>query len=71
VTTLPNPADQPTVPLWPDAAKAFGLGRDRAFELARAGSLPFPVYKLGRSWRVPTAALRAALYLDRKQSAPA
>jgi hypothetical protein len=61
---IPDPADQPTVPLWPDAAQAFGLGRARAFELGRRGELPFPVYRLGRSWRVPTAALRRALHLD-------
>jgi hypothetical protein len=61
---IPDPADQPTMPLWPDAARAFGLGRARAFELARRGELPFPVYRLGRSFRVPTAALRRALGLD-------
>jgi hypothetical protein len=61
---IPDPADQPTVPLWPDAARAFGLGRARAFELARRGELPFVVYRLGRSWRVPTAALRRALGLE-------
>jgi hypothetical protein len=68
---LPDPAVQPTVPLWPDAGQAFGLGRTRAFELARSGGLPFPVYRLGRSWRVPTAALRAALYLDQEAARPA
>jgi hypothetical protein len=62
--TLPDPAEQPTVALWPDAARAFGLGRARAFELARRGELPFPVYRLGRSFRVPTAALRRVLGLD-------
>jgi hypothetical protein len=61
---IPDPAEQPTVPLWPDAARAFGLGRARAFELARRGELPFVVYRLGRSFRVPTAALRRALGLD-------
>ena len=62
--TLPDPAEQPTMPLWPDVGRAFGLGRARTFELAREGKLPFPVYKLGRSFRVPTAALRRALGLD-------
>lgn len=61
---IPDPAERPTVPLWPDAARAFGLGRARAFELARRGELPFVVYRLGRSWTVPTAALRRALGLD-------
>jgi hypothetical protein len=53
---IPDPAEQPTVPLWPDAARAFGL--------ARRGELPFVVYRLGRSWTVPTATLRRALGLD-------
>jgi hypothetical protein len=61
---IPDPADQPTVPLWPDAARAWGVGRARALELAREGKLPFPVYRLGRSFRVPTAALRRVLGLD-------
>jgi hypothetical protein len=61
---IPDPADQPTVALWPTAGQAFGLGRARTFELGRRGELPFPVYRLGRSWRVPTAALRRALHLD-------
>ena len=61
---IPNPAEQPTVPLWPDAGQAFGLGRARTFELARRGELPVPTFRLGRSWRVPTAALRRALQLD-------
>jgi len=63
---IPDPAAEPTVPLWPDVAKAFGLGRDRVFELARAGELPVPVYRLGRSYRVPTAALRRTLELDQE-----
>jgi hypothetical protein len=61
---IPDPADQPTVPLWPDAGRAFGLGRARTFELARRGELPVPIFRLGRSFRVPTAALRAVLRLD-------
>jgi excisionase family DNA binding protein len=61
---IPDPASQPTVALWPDAGQALGVGRAKVFELARSGQLPFPVYRLGRSWRVPTAALRRALHLD-------
>jgi hypothetical protein len=61
--SLPDPTERPTVPLWPDAGQAFGLGRARTFELARRGELPFPVYRLGRSFRVPTAALRRVLGL--------
>lgn len=61
---IPDPATTPTVPLWPTVGRALGLGRARTFELAREGRLPFPVYRLGRSFRVPTAALRRALGLD-------
>jgi hypothetical protein len=61
---IPDPADQPTVPLWPDVGRALGLGRARTFELARRGELPVPVYRLGRSFRVPTAAFRRALGLE-------
>jgi hypothetical protein len=63
---IPDPAEQPTVPLWPTAGQAFGLGRARTFELARRGELPFPVYRLGRSFRVPTAALRRVLGLGQE-----
>lgn len=65
---IPDPAEQPTVPLWPDAGRAFGLGRARTFELARRGELPVPIFRLGRSWKVPTAALRQALRLDPESS---
>jgi excisionase family DNA binding protein len=61
---IPDPAEQPTVALWPTAARALGLGRDRAYRLAARGELPFTCYRFGRSWRVPTAALRRALHLD-------
>lgn len=61
---IPDPADQPTVALWPDVGRALGIGRAKVFELARQGQLPFPAYQLGRSWRVPTAALRRALGLE-------
>ncbi len=61
---IPDPAEQPTLPLWPDVGRALGIGRAKVFELARNGNLPFEVYQLGRSWRVPTAALRRALRLD-------
>jgi hypothetical protein len=65
---IPDPAERPTVPLWPDAARAFGLGRARAFELARRGELPFAVYRLGeaggcrqRRCGVPFTSTRATL----------
>ncbi len=43
------------------AAKALGIGRTTAYQLARAGELPVPVLRLGVRYRVPTAALLAVL----------
>lgn len=49
------------VPLWPEAASAFGLGRSAAYELVRRGQFPCRVLRLGRQMRVPTADVLAAL----------
>ncbi|WUA62501.1 hypothetical protein OG965_16645 [Streptomyces sp. NBC_00224] len=43
------------------AARALGIGRTRAFELARRGEFPVPVLRVGATWRVPTAPLLATL----------
>ena len=45
------------------AGRAFGLGRTKAYELARAGEFPCPVIRAGATWLVPTAGLLAALGL--------
>jgi predicted DNA-binding transcriptional regulator AlpA len=60
---LPNPEVQPTVDLV-TAAKAFGYGRSKAYELVEAGEFPVPVIRNGRSIRVPTAPVRRKLGLD-------
>jgi len=39
------------------AGKALGIGRTRAFELARRGEFPVPVLRVGHTFRVPTAPL--------------
>lgn len=39
------------------AARALGLGRTKAQELARAGQWPTPILRLGSAYRVPTASL--------------
>jgi hypothetical protein len=57
VTALPAVTDLVT------AGRALGLGRTRAYELARAGQFPCPVIRAGRGWRVPTAGLLAVLGL--------
>jgi hypothetical protein len=51
----------PTVPLWPDAARALGIGRTTALELAKRNEFPVPVIRAGKRWVVPTAALRRVL----------
>lgn len=48
-------------------AKAFGIHRTTAYELARSGELGVPVLKLGRTLRVPTAELRRVLAIDEEQ----
>lgn len=53
-----------SVPLWPTAARAFGLGRTTAYDLAKRGALPFPVLRLGNSYRVTRADLLRSLGVD-------
>jgi Tfp pilus assembly protein PilW len=43
------------------AGRAFGLGRTRSYELARAGEFPCRVIPVGRKFRVPRSALLEAL----------
>jgi hypothetical protein len=43
------------------AGRAFGLGRTRSYELARAGQFPCRVIPVGRKFRVPRSALLEAL----------
>ncbi|WP_459647980.1 hypothetical protein [Kitasatospora sp. Ki12] len=45
------------------AGRALGIGRTRAFELARRGEFPVPVLRVGVTWRVPTAPLLQLLGL--------
>ena len=60
--TLPDPEEQPTVELWPTAARALGIGRNSAYAAAKAGEIP--TIRVGRLWLVPTSALRRMLQLD-------
>jgi len=46
------------------AGRAWGLGRDQAYRLAREGSFPVPVLRLGRYLRVTRAAVLTALGID-------
>jgi predicted DNA-binding transcriptional regulator AlpA len=47
----------------PTAASIFGLGRALAYELAKNGEFPVPVIRVGARYRVPVAAILAALHL--------
>jgi hypothetical protein len=55
---LPPTTDLPT------AARALGIGRTTAYQLARAGEFPTPVLRLGARYRVVTSGLLAALGID-------
>jgi predicted DNA-binding transcriptional regulator AlpA len=46
------------------AARAFGLGRTFAYELARKGQFPCPVHRHGRLYRVLASEVRTALGLN-------
>jgi hypothetical protein len=39
------------------AARAIGLGRTKAYDLARRGEFPCHVFRVGDTYRVPTASL--------------
>jgi hypothetical protein len=43
------------------AGRAFGMGRTRAYQLARRGEFPVRVLRLGNSYRVTRADLLRAL----------
>lgn len=47
----------PAVVSVPVAARALGLGRNKAYELVKAGQFPCAVLRLGHTYRVPTAEL--------------
>jgi hypothetical protein len=46
-----------------DAARALGIGRTSAYNLARHGQFPCQVIKVGALYRVPTAGLLRLLAL--------
>jgi predicted DNA-binding transcriptional regulator AlpA len=46
------------------AARALGLGRSTAYELARRDEFPCRVLRIGSSYRVPTADLLRVLGID-------
>jgi excisionase family DNA binding protein len=46
------------------AARALGLGRSTAYELARRGEFPCRVLRIGSSYRIPTADLLRVLGIE-------
>lgn len=46
------------------AARAIGLGRTRAYELARQGAFPCKVIRVGAKYRVVTVDLRRLLGIE-------
>jgi len=61
--TLAEIADLPAVTDLVTAGRALGLGRTKAYDLARAGQFPCPLIRAGRTWLVPTAGLLIVLGL--------
>lgn len=49
------------------AGRALGIGRTKAYELARTDEFPCRVLRVGNSYRVPTAFLRELLGLTSNQ----
>src|SRR5688572_30762400 len=63
-TRVPTPDEIRSWPVTvdvPTAGRAFGLGRDESYRLARVGAFPVPVLRLGRFLRVTRGALLSAL----------
>lgn len=68
MSARPPTADE--VRAWPvtvdvrTAGRAFGIGRDQSYRLAREGRFPVPVLRLGRYLRVTRAAVLEALGIE-------
>jgi predicted DNA-binding transcriptional regulator AlpA len=58
IRRLPATIDVPT------AGRAFGFGRAKAYRLAKDGTFPCKITKIGRNYRVSVAHLRRALNID-------
>jgi hypothetical protein len=60
---IPDPATHPVM----TAEEAFvelGIDRSTGYKAIRDGTFPVPIIRVGRSIRVPTAALRRVLQID-------
>ena len=54
----------------PTAGRAFGIGRDESYRLAREGRFPVPVLRLGRYLRVIRATVLQTLGIDDSPRSP-
>ena len=61
--SLAEVSDLPAVVDLATAGQALGLGRTKAYQLARTGQFPCPVIRAGKTYLVPTAGLLALLGL--------
>lgn len=52
-----------SVPLWPTAARALGIGRNTAYKIFARGEIP-GAYRVGNKIMVPTSALRRLLQVE-------
>ena len=68
MNTRPPTVDE--IQAWPvtvdirTAGRAFGIGRDQAYRLARENAFPVPVLRLGRFLRVTRASVLTALGIE-------
>lgn len=70
ITCVPTPDEIRSWPATvdvPTAGRAFGLGRDESYRLARVGGFPVPVLRLGRFLRVTRGALLNALEITERE----
>ena len=65
---LPDPREEPTVPVWPVVGRLLGRKRSAILELARRDKLPVRVLRVGRSYRVATAELLRVLGFDDRET---
>jgi hypothetical protein len=61
--SLAEVSDLPAVTDLVTAGRVLGLGRTKAYQLARAGQFPCPVIRAGKTYLVPVAGLLAVLGL--------
>jgi hypothetical protein len=59
---LSDICSKPTVPLWPHAGMAYGLGKSATYNAAHAGQIE--VIRIGRLLKAVTAPMRARLGLN-------